>query len=163
MKQNLPQICKAYIKPCRLCKFIWSVLIKMNVLTRTVTLSVHYPKYYKLKTWTCSFCGSHKSLWLVSSEGTDIFFEQIYKGTCPFQYKTCFAVKYPFRFLSTQHSLTQISKFKHIFHSSPAFIVHIFIQSKTQHTLMQQNVPLQHQFYWTATDIWMQLSKEICF
>ena len=51
-------------------------------------------------------------------------------------------------FLLTKHNLMQ------------NFKAQIFIQSKTQHTIMQQNVPLQHQFYWAATDKWMQFSHD---
>jgi len=134
----------------------------MNVRTRTFTLSVHFPQYCELKTWTFSFWGSHKNFLIITFEGMYLNFEQRYKDACLFRYKTCvFSRNNLFTLLSTQHILTQNSKLRtSMCQSNAAFIVQISIQSKAQHIIIRQDVPLQRQFYWTATDMWTQFSHE---
>ena len=137
----------------------------MNVRTRTVTLCVRFHKYCDLKTWKCSFCRSHKNLRIIFFEEVDLdFWTDLQKYVPLSSQNLCCSQNNLFTFLSTQHSSMQMSKIRtSICHSSAAFEAQISIQSKTQHTITQRNVPLQNQFYWAATDKWMQFWHETCF
>jgi hypothetical protein len=109
--------------------YFGSVLIKMNVRTRTLTLYVHFPKYCELITWTCSFCRPHKSFWIISFEGTYLnFWIDLWSYVSLSVQNLCCSQNNLSAFLSTQHSLMHILNLRtSIFHSSAAFKAQIFM------------------------------------
>jgi hypothetical protein len=71
-----------------------SLLIEMNVRTRTVTLCVHFPKFCGLKSWKYLFCGSQKSFWIIRFKGTELKNEQSNKVTVKFVLQSKYQVNF---------------------------------------------------------------------
>jgi hypothetical protein len=109
---------------------------------------------------------SQEGFWIISCSRERIeTFEKRNKILCQFRYRTCGAVDIFINiFLSTRHGPIQIAKLrKPICHISHTFIFQIWIQSKSKHTIIQQNVALQQQCCCAATDMRMQFSHETFF
>ena len=79
-------------------------------------------------------------------------FEKRYKVSFQFRYRTCGGVDIIlYRVLSTRRSPIEISKLvTSICHISPHLKAQIFIQSRTQQTVIKQNVSLQRQYYFNC-------------
>ena len=79
----------------------------MHIDTRSVTLSVHFPKYCEVKPRTRSFCGSHKSFRIIFCRNGLKILNTFIKKRATFGTDLCCSQHNIYAVLFTKHNLMQ--------------------------------------------------------